>query len=93
MKRFYFGSDEEGEGDEEESEAFDIPPASGLIAMTPVESSVGNLLECSLRMCEKSLFWLFLPVDKRLNMVKKVFEELVHMEKEYEQYADIRDEM
>jgi hypothetical protein len=91
MKRFYFGSDEEG--DEDDSESFEMPPSSGLIAMTPAESPFGNLLECSVRLCEKSVFWLFLPADKKLNMVKKVFEELVQMEKEYEGYADIRDEM
>lgn len=93
MKRFYFGSDEEGEGEEDDSESFEMPHASGLIAMTPTESPFGNLLECSMRLCEKSIFWRFLSIEDRLKMIKKVFEDLANMEKEYEGYADIRDEV
>jgi hypothetical protein len=80
VKRFYFGS-EDGEDEEEDEDNFDdqnfmIPDAAELIAMTRLGGADQYLLECSVRMCEKSLFWIFLGVDRKMSMVGKVFLDL-----------------
>lgn len=91
MKRFYFGSEDEGDNDDAES--FEMPSASELIAMTNSESPFRVLIESSVRICEKNFVWRFLSPDDKVAMIRKVFEGLAHMEKEYERDAQIRDEV
>jgi hypothetical protein len=91
MKRFYFGSEDEGE--EEDGEGFEMPSASELIAMTQVESPFKHLMDSSIRVCERSLVWRFLSPEEKLKMINKVFAGLSAIEREYEGDADLRDDM
>lgn len=91
MKRFYFGS--EDDGDEEDAEAFEAPSASELIAMTHMESPFRHLMDCAIRVCEKNFVWRFLSPEDKTQMIRKVFDSLSQMEMEYEGNAEIRDEM
>jgi hypothetical protein len=91
MKRFYFGSDDDEDG--EDAEAFDAPGPSEFIAMTNVESPFKHLLDCSIRVCEKNFFWRFLSPADKMQMIKKVFDSFSQLEMEYEGDAEIRDEM
>lgn len=93
MKRFYFGSDDEGDDEETDADAFDMPSASEFIAMAGSESPFRHLMDCSIRICEKNFVWRFLSPEDKIAMIKNVFDGLANMEKEYEGDADIRDEM
>lgn len=91
MKRFYFGS--EDEGDEDDSEAFEMPSPGELIAMTQVESPFRHLMDSSIRVCERTFGWRFLSPEEKLKMINRVFAGLSALEREYEGDADLRDEM
>lgn len=91
MKRFYFGSEDEGE--EDDAEAFEMPSASELIAMTQMESPFRHLMDSSIRVCERSLVWRFLSPEEKLKMIESVFAGLAAIEREYDRNADIRDDM
>lgn len=92
MKRFYFGS--EGEEDEdnndEDSDSFESPHISEFMAMTgPVESPFKYLMDFSLRICERNMFWRFVPVVDKIRLLKEVFNSMTQIEEEYERDADI----
>lgn len=73
MKRFYFGR-EEGEDDEDEDfddPNFMMPPE--FISMTRFENPDRPLFDSSIKICEKSLFWIFYGIDRKISMIKKVF--------------------
>lgn len=91
MKRFYFGSEDEGEDDE--VEGYDMPSPSEFMAMAHVESPFRHLMDCSIRICERNFVWRFMSPEDKIAMIKNVFEGLANMEKEYERDAEIRDEM
>jgi hypothetical protein len=78
MKRFYFGNEDGDEEDEEDIDdpRFMTPDASEFISMARLDNPEQYLLECSLRMCEKSLFWRFFGAEKKISMVSKVFLDL-----------------
>ncbi|NBT57302.1 hypothetical protein EBT16_00805 [bacterium] len=78
MKRFYFGNEEGDEEDEDELDdtRFMMPDASEFISMARLDNPDQYLLECSLRMCEKSLFWRLFSVERKTSMLSKVFIEL-----------------
>jgi len=87
MKRFYFGGDEDGE--DEDSESFEMPSASELIAMTQAENPFKLLVDFSVRVCESSWLWRFLPLDRKISMVSKAFREFALMQEEYEENGEI----
>lgn len=91
MKRFYFGSDDER--DDDEADSFDMPSPSEFISMGEIESPFKSLMECSIRVCERSVMWRFLSAESKLKMINSVFAGLSAIEREYETDADIRDEM
>lgn len=91
MKRFYFGSEDDEDG--EDAEAFEAPSPSDFIAMANVESPFRHLMDCSIRVCEKSFLWRFLSPEDKVQMIRKVFDSLSQIEMEYEDDADLRDEM
>jgi hypothetical protein len=91
MKRFYFGS--EDEGDEEDAESFEMPSPAEIIAMTQMESPFRNLMDSAMRVCERSLVWRFTPPEEKLKTIKMVFDGLAAIEREYEKNADLRDEL
>lgn len=78
MKRFYFGNEEGDDDDEEDLDDpnFMMPDPSEFISMARLDNPDQYLLECSLRMCERSLFWRFFSVERKISMVGKVFIEL-----------------
>lgn len=75
MKRFYFGNEEGGDEEEEDFDdpRFMMPDASELIAMTRFDNPDQQILECAIKICEKSLFWRFFGVVRKMSMIKKVF--------------------
>lgn len=94
MKRFYFsGDDDGGEEDEADSEAFPMPSPSEFIAMGHIDSPFRHLLDCAIRMCERTLVWRFLAPEEKVKNVRMVFKSLAQIEREYEGDAEIRDEM
>lgn len=78
MKRFYFGNEDGDEEDEEDinDPRFMMPDPYEFISMAKFDNPDQNLLGCSLRICEKSLFWRFFGVEKKISMFSKVFLEL-----------------
>jgi len=78
MKRFYFGNDEGDDEDEEDLEdpRFMMPDPSEFIAMTRFENPEQNLMDLSIRICEKSLFWMFFGVARKMSMITRVFTDL-----------------
>jgi len=93
MKRFYFGSSGDEDGDGDEDEAFEMPSTPELISMAQFESPFCKLLESAIRICESNFMWRFLSSDDKAASVKNVMGVLSQMEKEYEDNAQIRDEM
>lgn len=91
MKRFYFGSEEDGEG--EDMDSFESMPPPEFLAMAHMESSFVHLMELSVRVCEKNIVWRLLSPDDKLSMIRKVFEGISEIEKGYDKDAEIRDEM
>jgi hypothetical protein len=80
MKRFSFGGDEDNEDEEEmdaESEArYMFPDPSEFITMTQFENPDHNLLNYTIKICEKSWFWNFYRVSTKIKMIRQVFENL-----------------
>lgn len=79
MKRFYFGN-EEGD-DDEEGEEFDdprfmMPDPTEFITMAGLESPYKHLLDCAIRICEKSLFWRLFGAGRKISMIRQVFSDL-----------------
>lgn len=80
MKRFFFDNDDD---DNEEDEMMDdagrpmpefIPE---FLAMTqPQEDPRRHLLDCAIRICERSLFWRFMNHSKKTTMISSVFGDL-----------------
>ena len=80
MKRFSFGGDEDNEDEDEmdaESEArYMFPDPSEFITMTQFENPDHNLLNYTIKICEKSWFWNFYRVSTKIKMIAQVFENL-----------------
>lgn len=87
MKKFYFGGDEDG--DDEDMEDMEAPGPHEIIAMTQMDSPSRHLMELAVRVCEKSIVWGFTSPEDKIAAVKKVFDALVDMEKEYDLDADV----
>ena len=78
MKRFYFGNDEGDDEDDEDLEdpRFMMPDPSEFISMAKFDNPDEHLLECAMRICEKSFLWMFFGVERKTSMVGKVFLDL-----------------
>lgn len=78
MKRFYFGNDDGDDEDEEDLEdpRFMMPDPSEFISMASLDNPDEHLLECAMRICEKSFLWRFFGVERKTSMVGKVFLDL-----------------
>lgn len=78
MKRFYFGNEEGDEDDDEDLDdpRFMMPDASEFISMARLDNPDEYLLECAMRLCEKSIFWRFFGAQKKTSMVSQVFLDL-----------------
>lgn len=77
MKRFYFGDEENEDEDESEVDPMNMfPDPSEFIAMTQFENPDHYILNCSIKICEKSWFWNFYGISKKIKMIREVFEYL-----------------
>lgn len=75
MKRFYFGEDDE---DSEEEDDFDetkfmMPDAAELIAMTQFGDSDQHVLNCAIKICEKSFLWRFRSLSYKLDAFEEAY--------------------
>jgi hypothetical protein len=75
MKRFYFGDENEDEEDSEDPMEM-FPDPSEFISMTQFENPDHHIINCSIKICEKSWFWNFYKISKKTKMVQEVFESL-----------------
>lgn len=77
MKRFYFGEEEGDEEDEEEDYDDNDESKIDFFQMThfPLESE-GGLMECAIKICQSSIFWLFYSIEYKLNKIKEVYKSL-----------------
>jgi hypothetical protein len=76
MKRFYFGGEDDEEGEDEDDldeTKFMMPDAAELIAMTHLGDSDQHILNCAIKICEKSLFWRFRSLSYKLNAFEEAF--------------------
>lgn len=87
MKKFYFGGDEDG--DDEDMEDMEAPGPHEIIAMTHMESPAKHLMDLAVRVCERSILWCLTSPEDKMAQVRKVFAELVEMEREYDLDADV----
>lgn len=82
MKRFSFGGDEDNEDEDDfdaeaEAEArYMFPDPSEFITMTQFENPDHNLLNYTIKICEKSWFWNFYGASTKIKIIKDVFENL-----------------
>lgn len=77
MKRFYFGDDEDEDEENLESDPnFMFPDPSEFITMAQFENPDNHILNCSIKICEKSWFWNFYKVSTKVKMIREVFESL-----------------
>lgn len=75
MKRFYFGDDDE-DGEEEDDldeTKFMMPDAAELIAMTQFGDSDQHVLNCAIKICEKSLLWRFRSLSYKLDAFEEAY--------------------
>lgn len=81
MKRFFFDEEDDDNEDEMMNEAERMMPefVPEFFAMPHQENPAMHILNCAVRMCEKSLYWRFLGSEKKTDMVKKVFNDLVDL--------------
>jgi hypothetical protein len=75
MKRFYFGEDDEDSGEDEEFDEtkFLMPDAAELISMTQFDNPDQHILNCAIKICEKSLFWRLRSLSYKLKAFETAF--------------------
>lgn len=71
MKRFSFNEDDENEDDELDEMKY-MPE----LIMSQFGDMSGDSLDIALKICEKSLFWRFYSVKKKLKILKMAFDDL-----------------
>lgn len=78
MKRFFF--EEEDDDDEDMADEADrmLPEFVPEFFAFPnqQENPAHHILNCSIKICEQSLFWKFMGVDGKMRMLSRVFHEL-----------------
>jgi hypothetical protein len=79
MKRFFF-EEEDDDNDEdmtEDGEGRMMPEfIPEILAMSGQTNPAAHILDCSIRICEKSFFWRFMSISKKIKMVESVFGDL-----------------
>lgn len=81
MKRFFF-EDEDDEDDEEmmrEAEHAFPEFFPEIFAMSQQEDPNRHILDCAIRICERSFLWRFVGLGRKMNMLRSVFSELGKM--------------
>lgn len=79
MKRFFFDNDDDDDEDEMMDDAGRPMPEfiPEFLAMTQQqEDPRRHLLDCAIRVCERSLFWRFMNRRKKTTMISSVFGDL-----------------
>jgi hypothetical protein len=75
MKRFYFGEDDEDSEEEDDLDEtkFMMPDAAELIAMTQFGDSDQHVLNCAIKICEKSFLWRFRSLSYKLDAFEEAY--------------------
>ena len=95
MKRFFFEDEDDEDDDEMMHEAERAFPEvfPEIFAMSQQEDPSRHMLECAIRICERSFFWRFLGMRRKMAMIRSVFSDLGKMvSHEYELEQDQEDE-
>jgi hypothetical protein len=80
MKRFFFDEEEDDEGDDEEMmEGADYAFPEFLAMAHQMGDPNQLLLDCSIRICERTFLWRFRSLDKKMLMIEEVFGKLKAM--------------
>jgi hypothetical protein len=75
MKRFYFGEDDEDSEEEDDLDEtkFMMPDAAELIAMTQFGDADQHVLNCAIKICEKSFLWRFRSLSYKLDAFEEAY--------------------
>lgn len=73
MKRFEFDSEDEDDNDEMTNQGF--------FSMIPMDSEE-DLMDQSIRICEKNFFWKFYSIDKKIKDLEKIYYFLLSVQEE-----------
>jgi len=75
MKRFYFGEDDEDSEEEDDLDEtkFMMPDAAELIAMTQFGNADQHVLNCAIKICEKSFLWRFRSLSYKLDAFEEAY--------------------
>lgn len=73
MKRFEFDSEDEDDNDEMTNQGF--------FSMIPMDSEE-DLIDQSIRICEKNFFWKFYSIDKKIKDLEKIYYFLLSVQEE-----------
>ena len=75
MKRFYFGEDDEDSEEEDDLDEtkFMMPDAAELIAMTQFGDTDQHILNCAIKICEKSFLWRFRSLSYKLDAFEEAY--------------------
>lgn len=79
MKRFRFDDDEENE-EENDEENHHMGPEFFSMAQFPLDYGNNNILDSSIKICEKSFFWKFYKLQTKLNKIKEAYNFLRDLE-------------
>lgn len=77
MKRFFFDEEEDDEGDDDEmmeDASYAFPEFLAMAHQMGDPSQ--HLLDCSIRICERTLLWRFRSMDGKMLMIEEVFKRL-----------------
>jgi hypothetical protein len=75
MKRFSFGEDEPEDEEELDDMQF-FMPSSEFISMGQFADPNQEILNLSIKICEKSIFWRFYSSQKKVQIIGDVFKQL-----------------
>lgn len=76
LKRFYFNDE-----DDDENENFEEPSDFFQMTQFPLDTS-NSLVNSAISICESSIFWRFLSLNKKLNKIKSTYEFLKELTEE-----------
>jgi len=87
LKRFYFGEnnenedeeehedeyEEEDEDDDDEDDDYESKIDFFQMAHMPSLDSDSSLMECAIKICQSSIFWMFYSINYKLNKIKEAY--------------------
>jgi hypothetical protein len=77
MKRFFFDNEDDDEDEMMDDSGRPMPDfIPEFLAMAHQEDPTRHLLDCAIRVCEKSFLWRFMNHSKKTEMIESVFYDL-----------------